>query len=171
MAPFDETSKGDGERAEASEPHSLSRAEPRVRIHSPPVGSQARTVDGSEKARPLTPPRAPAEELMTAPPVPGEAPHRKAPNNRGPFRYGHPSILAEALEACGAADKIKVAEAIRAMNLTTGPAAQCFPGPIKFDEKGRRVDVPMIFAQWQKGVPITVFPTNLALATAVWPSV
>ena len=35
----------------------------------------------------------------------------------------------------------------------------------------RRVDVPMIFAQWQKGVPITVFPTNLALATAVWPSV
>jgi hypothetical protein len=50
------------------------------------------------------------------------------------------------------------------MNLTTGPAAQCFPGPIKFDEKGRRVDVPMIFAQWQKGVPITVFPTNLALA-------
>ena len=85
--------------------------------------------------------------------------------------YGHPAILAEALEACGAADKIKVAEAIRAMNLTTGLAAQCFPGLIKFDEKGRRVDVPMIFAQWQKGVPVTVFPTNLALATPVWPSV
>src|SRR5215472_989149 len=85
--------------------------------------------------------------------------------------YGHPAILAEGLEASGAADKIKVAEAIRAMNLTTGPAAQCFPGPIKFDEKGRRVDVPMIFAQWQKGVPVTVFPTNLALATPVWPSV
>jgi len=29
----------------------------------------------------------------------------------------------------------------------------------------------MIFAQWQKGVPVTVFPTNLALATPVWPSV
>src|ERR1700757_1867436 len=85
--------------------------------------------------------------------------------------YGEPAILAEALEAAAAADKIKVAEAIRAMNLTTGPAAQCFPGPIKFDEKGRRVDVPMIFAQWQKGVPLTVFPTNLALATPVWPSV
>jgi branched-chain amino acid transport system substrate-binding protein len=85
--------------------------------------------------------------------------------------YGHPSILVEALEKAGVADKIKVAEAIRAMNLTTGPAAQCFPGPIKFDEKGRRVDVPMIFAQWQKGVPLTVFPTNLALAKAVWPTV
>ena len=72
--------------------------------------------------------------------------------------YGHPSILAAALESAGAADKLKVAEAIRAMNLTTGRAAQCFPGPIKFDEKGRRVDVPMIFAQWQKGVPLTVFP-------------
>src|SRR5215472_9226126 len=85
--------------------------------------------------------------------------------------YGHPAILAEALEACGAADKIKVAEALRAMNLTTGPAAHCFPGPIKFDEKGRRVGVPMIFAQWQNGVPVTVFPANLALAKAVWPSV
>jgi hypothetical protein len=51
------------------------------------------------------------------------------------------------------------------MNLTNGPAAQCFPGPIKFDGKRRRVGVPMIFAQWQKGVPTTVFPTNLALAT------
>jgi branched-chain amino acid transport system substrate-binding protein len=85
--------------------------------------------------------------------------------------YGDPAILAAALETAGVADKIKVAEAIRAMNLTTGPAAQCFPGPIKFDEKGRRIDVPMIFAQWQKGVPLTVFPTNLALAKAVWPTV
>jgi hypothetical protein len=73
----------------AHEPHgqnrTRSRPEPKVRIQLSPAGSQARTVDGSEKARPLTPPRAPAEELMTAPAVPGEAPHRKAPNNRGPF--------------------------------------------------------------------------------------
>ncbi len=85
--------------------------------------------------------------------------------------YGHPSIFAAALEAAGAADKLKVADAIRKMDLTIGRAAQCFPGPIKFDEKGRRVDVPMIFAQWQKGVPLTVFPENLALAKAVWPTV
>jgi branched-chain amino acid transport system substrate-binding protein len=85
--------------------------------------------------------------------------------------YGHPSILAAALETAGAADKIKVAEAIRAMNLTTGSAAACFPGPIKFDAKGRRVDVPMIFAQWQNGVPVTVFPADLALAKPIWPTV
>src|ERR1700683_331051 len=78
--------------------------------------------------------------------------------------YGDVAILKAALEVAGAADRVKVAEAIRAMNLTTGRAAQCFPGPIKFDEKGRRVDVPMIFAQWQKGVPLTVYPTELALA-------
>jgi branched-chain amino acid transport system substrate-binding protein len=85
--------------------------------------------------------------------------------------YGDVAILKEALEIAGAADRIKVADAIRGMNLTAGPAAQSFPGPIKFDDKGRRLDVPMIFAQWQKGVPITVFPTELALAKPVWPSV
>jgi branched-chain amino acid transport system substrate-binding protein len=85
--------------------------------------------------------------------------------------YGEPAILVQAMETAGSADRVKVAEAIRAMNLTSGRAAQCFPGPIKFDEKGRRVDVPMIFAQWQKGVPVTVFPTDLALAKPFWPSV
>ena len=85
--------------------------------------------------------------------------------------YGHTQILKAALEAAGAAAKLKVADAIRAMDLTTGPAAQCFPGPIKFDDKGRRVDVPMIFAQWQKGVPLSVYPTDRALAKPFWPSV
>ena len=53
------------------------------------------------------------------------------------------------------------------MDLITGPAAQCFPGPIKFDDKGRRVDVPIVFAQWQKGVPISVYPTDRAFAKPV----
>jgi branched-chain amino acid transport system substrate-binding protein len=83
--------------------------------------------------------------------------------------YGHTWILKEALERAGAPDKIKVAEAIRGLNLTTGPAALSFPGPIKFDEKGRRQDVPMVFAQWQKGVPVTVFPADRALAEPFWP--
>src|SRR5437588_9087146 len=82
--------------------------------------------------------------------------------------YGHIQILAAALDAAGSPDRIKVAEAIRAMNLTSGPAAKSFPGPIKFDDKGRRVGVPIIFAQWQKGVPTTVFPTDLALAKPYW---
>jgi branched-chain amino acid transport system substrate-binding protein len=85
--------------------------------------------------------------------------------------YGEPAILVQAIETAGSADRVKVAEAIRGMNLTSGMAAQCFPGPIKFDDKGRRENVPMIFAQWQKGVPITVFPNDLAMAKPFWPSV
>src|SRR5579864_1826282 len=85
--------------------------------------------------------------------------------------YGHTQILKAAIESAGAADKLKVADAIRAMNLTTGPAARSFPGPIKFDDKGRRVDVPMIFAQWQKGIPLSVYPEDRALAKPFWPSV
>ena len=85
--------------------------------------------------------------------------------------YGHTWILKEALESAGAADKLKVADAIRKMNLTAGPAALSFPGPIKFDERGRRQDVPMIFAQWQQGVPVTVYPEDRDLAKPFWPSV
>src|SRR5205807_10283759 len=61
--------------------------------------------------------------------------------------YGDMWIFKEALERAGVADKLKVAEAIRGLNLTEGVAAACYPGPIHFDEKGRRQDVPMIFAQ------------------------
>jgi branched-chain amino acid transport system substrate-binding protein len=82
--------------------------------------------------------------------------------------YGDMWIFKEALERAGAADRAKVADAIRAMNLTEGPAKSVFPGPIKFDDKGRREDVPIIFAQWQKGEPVTVFPTDLALAKPYW---
>jgi len=82
--------------------------------------------------------------------------------------YGDMWILKEAVERAGAAERAKVAEAIRKMDLTEGPAALSFPGPIRFDDKGRRVDVPVIFAQWQKGVPLTVYPTDRALAKPFW---
>jgi branched-chain amino acid transport system substrate-binding protein len=82
--------------------------------------------------------------------------------------YGDMWIFKEAIESAGAADRIKVAEAIRKMDLKDGPAAASFPGPIRFDEKGRRVEVPLIFAQWQKGVPLTVYPTDRALAKPYW---
>jgi branched-chain amino acid transport system substrate-binding protein len=82
--------------------------------------------------------------------------------------YGDMWIFKQAIESAGAADRIKVAEAIRKMDLKDGPAAASFPGPIRFDEKGRRVEVPLIFAQWQKGVPLTVYPTDRALAKPYW---
>lgn len=83
--------------------------------------------------------------------------------------YGDMMIFKEALEKAGAADRRKVAEAIRAMDTTTGPA-HYFPGNrIKFDENGRRVGADVVIVQWQNGVPLTVYPPTSAVAEPIWP--
>ena len=83
--------------------------------------------------------------------------------------YGDMWILKEALEKAGAADKKKVAEAIRTMDSREG-SAKFFPGGrMKFDEQGRRVDADLIIVQWQNGVPITVYPEASAVAKPIWP--
>jgi branched-chain amino acid transport system substrate-binding protein len=82
--------------------------------------------------------------------------------------YGHIWIIKEALEKAGVADRRKVAEAVRAMDTTEG-AAKFFAGNhLKFDDKGRRIDAPLVIIQWQKGVPVTVFPPESATHKAVW---
>ena len=84
------------------------------------------------------------------------------------FAYGHTMILKEALEKAGTGDRVKVAEAIRNMDMTTGPA-QLFPGGrIKFDEKGRRVGAELVIVQWQNGKPVTIFPRETAAAEPIW---
>jgi branched-chain amino acid transport system substrate-binding protein len=83
--------------------------------------------------------------------------------------YGHTWILKEALERAGKADKVAVNEAIHQMDLKSGPAADAFPGPVKFDANGRRVDAPLVIMQWQNGVPVSIYPTDRALAKAKWP--
>jgi branched-chain amino acid transport system substrate-binding protein len=83
--------------------------------------------------------------------------------------YGDMWILKEALERAKVADKVKVAEEIRKMDLKDGPAALAFPGGVHFDEKGRRVGAPLVIVQWQNGVPLSVYPTDRALAKAKWP--
>src|SRR5262249_55516972 len=52
--------------------------------------------------------------------------------------YGDIWIYKEAVEKAGAADRKKVAAAIRAMDATTGPAKYFPGGRLKFDENGRR---------------------------------
>ena len=82
--------------------------------------------------------------------------------------YAHMWILKEAIEAAGSTDREKVNTAIRAMD--NGNLAQYFPGGrVKFDDKGHRVGASLVIAQWQNGVPVTVFPTERATATAIWP--
>jgi branched-chain amino acid transport system substrate-binding protein len=82
--------------------------------------------------------------------------------------YGHVMILKEGVEQAGAADRKKVAAAIRAMDTTTGPAQYFAGGHVKFDERGRRVDAPLVIIQWQKGQPVTVYPPQSAAAEPIW---
>jgi branched-chain amino acid transport system substrate-binding protein len=84
--------------------------------------------------------------------------------------YGHIWILKTALEIAGTADRQAVAQAIRDMDITDGPA-QYFPGKrIRFDEHGRRVDAELLVVQWQDGEPKTVYPRSAAIAEPIWPS-
>ncbi|HET9686352.1 MAG TPA: branched-chain amino acid ABC transporter substrate-binding protein, partial [Pseudolabrys sp.] len=83
--------------------------------------------------------------------------------------YGHTWIIKEALERAGVADRAKVNEEIHKLDLKTGQAADSFPGGVKFDAAGRRVNAPVVIVQWQNGRPLTVYPIDRALATAKWP--
>jgi branched-chain amino acid transport system substrate-binding protein len=78
-------------------------------------------------------------------------------------------IYKEALEKAGSTDRRKVAAAIRAMDTTEGPAKYFPGGRVKFDEKGRRLDADVVVVQWQNGVPVTVYPTDAAVAKPIWP--
>ncbi|MBV9528307.1 ABC transporter substrate-binding protein [Sphingomonas sp.] len=86
------------------------------------------------------------------------------------FAYAHVQILAWAANKAASADRRKVADAIRAMDITDGPAIY-FPGShLKFDDKGRRVDAQLVIIQWQDGKPVTIFPESMAVSKPVWPT-
>src|SRR5262245_24432340 len=80
--------------------------------------------------------------------------------------YADMWVIKEALEKAGKADREAVAEALRTMD--GGPSKYYPGGRIKFDDKGRRVDAGLTIIQWQSGVPVTVYPPDLAMAQAVW---
>jgi branched-chain amino acid transport system substrate-binding protein len=83
--------------------------------------------------------------------------------------YGDMWIFKDALEKAGTADRKKVADAIRKMDTTEGPARFYPGGRIRFEENGRRADADLIVAQWQNGVPVSVYPTAAAVAQPIWP--
>jgi branched-chain amino acid transport system substrate-binding protein len=82
--------------------------------------------------------------------------------------YGHVWILKEGLEKAGVADRHKVADAIRAMDTSEGAANYFAGNHIKFDDKGRRVDAPLVIVQWQHGEPVTVYPQGPGSAKLRW---
>ncbi len=82
--------------------------------------------------------------------------------------YGDMWIFKEALETAGSADRKRVAEAMRNMDTTDGPA-KFFPGGrLKFEENGRRAGAGLLIVQWQNGEPLVVYPPAAALAKPNW---
>ena len=81
--------------------------------------------------------------------------------------YADMWVMTEALEKAGKADREAVAQALRTMD--GGPSTYYPGGQIKFDERGRRANAGLNIIQWQSGVPVVVFPDNLALAQPIWP--
>ncbi|HEX2116727.1 MAG TPA: ABC transporter substrate-binding protein [Alphaproteobacteria bacterium] len=81
--------------------------------------------------------------------------------------YADMWVMKAALEKAGKADREAVAQALRTMD--GGPSAYYPGGQIKFDERGRRVGAGLTIIQWQSGVPVVVYPENLALAKPLWP--
>ena len=81
--------------------------------------------------------------------------------------YGDIWLMAAALEKAGKADRESVAEALRTGDF--GPAKYYPGGQLKFDAKGRRVGAGVTIVQWQNGVPVTVFPKEIAVAEPFWP--
>lgn len=84
--------------------------------------------------------------------------------------YGDMWLFKQALEDAGKADKKAVAEAMRKMDTTEGPAKYYPGGHIKFDEAGHNVNAKLIIVQWQGGEPKPIYPPESALAEPVWPT-
>jgi branched-chain amino acid transport system substrate-binding protein len=81
--------------------------------------------------------------------------------------YGDMWLMKAALEKSGKADRESISQALHTLD---GGKSQYYPGGVlKFDEVGRRIGASLTIVQWQDGVPVTVFPDDLALAKPIWP--
>jgi branched-chain amino acid transport system substrate-binding protein len=83
--------------------------------------------------------------------------------------YFDMSLLKYAVEQAGTADRNKVADVLRSIDITDGPA-QYLPGRrVKFDDKGRLVGASLVIVQWQDGIAVPVYPPAVATDAAIWP--
>jgi branched-chain amino acid transport system substrate-binding protein len=87
------------------------------------------------------------------------------------FAYVHTLILKEAVERAGVAERHKVMQAIRELDMKDGPALFFPDGTLKYDEKGRRVGAKLCIVQWQDGRPVAVHPESIAASQVSWPKV
>lgn len=82
--------------------------------------------------------------------------------------YGDMWIFKAALEEACTRERDDLAEALRNLE---GGASDYYPGgTLSFDDMGRREGASLTVIQWQDGVPVTIFPQDLAVAEPEWPS-
>lgn len=83
--------------------------------------------------------------------------------------YGDMWVLKEGLEKARKADREAVADAIRSLNMTNGPARYYIGGRLEFDKTGQRVGAGIVIVEWLGGIVKTVYPPAAATAAPAWP--
>jgi branched-chain amino acid transport system substrate-binding protein len=81
-------------------------------------------------------------------------------------------IMAEILERAGSRNRQTIWETAHKLDIHDVPATRAIAKQgIAFDEKGRiaKKYQNILVIQWQSGIPLTVYPLELALAKPVWP--
>jgi branched-chain amino acid transport system substrate-binding protein len=79
--------------------------------------------------------------------------------------------MAQILERAGSRNRQTILKAGRELDIQNVPATRALPKQgIAFDQNGRiaKKYQNLIVVQWQKGIPVTVYPPELALAKPVW---
>lgn len=84
------------------------------------------------------------------------------------YAYGDMWLLKEAIERAGSADREKVAETLRSIDISGDIGSYYSGGRVRFDERGRRIDAGLVIVQWQGGQPVLIYPTEAAAAKAIW---
>lgn len=83
--------------------------------------------------------------------------------------YGEVMLIRDAIERAPAVDKEDISRALLATP-SDSSATRFFAGEnFGFDAKGRRKNGPAILVQWQKGIPVSVYPSASAQSQLVWP--
>ena len=77
--------------------------------------------------------------------------------------YASIQVAATAIERAGTLDRTKIRDAI------AGIDAMTVFGQIKFNEKGRRINAPLVATQWQKGKMEMVWPDNMKSKAMIYP--
>jgi len=87
------------------------------------------------------------------------------------YAWGMVPIMAEVLERTGSKDRHAIWKVARNLDIHDIPATQyTVKQGIAFDENGRIAEKyqGVMLVQWQKGVPVCIYPRHLAVAEPIW---